>query len=503
MHGSAAEVPQWPEGGFVQRPSLRLACRRRRALDARSLTNAARTILVAFVFALVGTAGACGGTGSDKAGGGQPGKPLTLTLAAYAQPDPDEFVAAVERLSKGSIRVDTKVLWRDGQPDYEEATIADVRRGNVDLAVVSARAFDLAGVTSFQGLLAPFLVNSLALQRRILESPLAERMVAGVDAAGVVGLGVLPGPLRRPVGITTELVRVDEYRGASLGVRQSRLIDKTFRTLGASPKLAVFPRDLGVIAGMEYDVTGLDFSRYDDQASSIAANVVFWPRPVVLIANRTKFAGLEPGARNLLREAAAAALAPAFERVESNEQTALAAVCARRALEVVSASPSALAALVGAVGPVYEELRQDPFTRQVIADIESWRGGEQPEALSCPSTSVRPAASAALDGTWEWSVTRRELLDAGDTPAGAERNKGHWRLVLDSGRFGLRNLDSGDASQGTYRVEAGRLIVRITGQPAEVQKYLWSLYRDRLKLTPVKGSPAAPIAVAKPLIRSD
>ena len=52
------------------------------------------------------------------------------------------------------------------------------------------------GVTSFQALLAPFLVDSLELERRVLESPLATRMLEGVEQAGVVGIALLAGPLR-------------------------------------------------------------------------------------------------------------------------------------------------------------------------------------------------------------------------------------------------------------------------------------------------------------------
>jgi TRAP-type C4-dicarboxylate transport system substrate-binding protein len=470
-------------------------------VNARAWSAAVTALLIAP--ALLLAAPACSGSESDKAGGVSDGKPLTLTLAAYAQPDPDEFVAAVHRLSKGSIRIDTRVLWRDGQPDYEEATIRDVRRGAVDLAVVSARAFDLVGVGSFQGLLAPFLVDNLALQRQVLESPIAKRMVARAEDAGVVGLGLLPGPLRRPVAIRTlhGYVRPDVYRGAVFGVRPSQLSEKTLRTLGARPAGVVLPRDFGAISGMEYDLTGLDFSHYDEQATSIAGNVVLWPRPVVVIASPKRFGRLEPQVRALLLRAAAAARAPAFERVQGNESSAARAVCARGRVDVVSATRAELAGLVAAVGPVYEQLRKDPFTARVIADIESLRRNRTPAAIRCPSESARNGVRRApVDGTWRWAVTPEELLAAGQTPAGADRQKGRWQLVLDGGRFDLRNLDSRDAIQGTYRVEGNRLIARAPGDRAE-QRYRWSLYRRQLRLTPVKGFAYGPMVVAKPLAR--
>ena len=120
-------------------------------------------------------------------------------------------------------------------------------------------------------------------------------------------------------------------------------------------------------------------------------------------------------------------------------------------------------------------------------------------------TSRRAAASAtdAVDGTWEWSVTRTELLAAGDTPAGAGRLAGHWRLVFRKGRFELRNLDSGDVVTGDFRVVGDRLVAHLDGaRPTDpALQYTWSIFRGRLKLGPVEGSPVAAQVVAKPLTR--
>ena len=183
-----------------------------------------RLVTAACISAVVASASACAAAATRRAAR-RSADPRVLTLAAYAQPEPDDFVAAVQRLSGGSLRIKATTLWRDGQPDYEEATVADVRRGDVDLAIVAARAFDLVGTTSFHAVLAPFLVDSLELEGRVLESPLAERMLAGVEEAGVVGLGVLPGALRRPVGFRRATLTADDFDGAVVGVRPSEIVD--------------------------------------------------------------------------------------------------------------------------------------------------------------------------------------------------------------------------------------------------------------------------------------
>jgi TRAP-type C4-dicarboxylate transport system substrate-binding protein len=150
--------------------------------------------------ALVVCATACSGSHADKAGRARAGAPVVLTLAAqsdlYAQ---GTFASAVERLSGGSVRIRIVPDRQKPQADYERGIVRDVRSGKTDLGIVGARVWDTIGVRSFQPLLAPLLVDSLSLERRALESPLATRALDDVERAGVIGVAVLPGTLRRPL----------------------------------------------------------------------------------------------------------------------------------------------------------------------------------------------------------------------------------------------------------------------------------------------------------------
>jgi hypothetical protein len=94
-------------------------------------------------------AGGCSlGGDSDRAGGERRADAVVLTLANHEDSslDLDEFALAVRRVSQGSLRIEFKNRWREGEVDYERRTIKDVRDGKTDLAKVSARAFDVVGV---------------------------------------------------------------------------------------------------------------------------------------------------------------------------------------------------------------------------------------------------------------------------------------------------------------------------------------------------------------------
>jgi hypothetical protein len=329
-------------------------------------------------------------------------------------------------------------------------------------------------------------------------------MVEAVGAVGVVGLGVLPGPLRRPIGFKRKAIGAGDYGGALAGVRPSAIVESTFRALGARVHPAVFPRDLQVVDVADYSLTSLDYSRYDRSATSIGADLVFWPHVNLVIANRERFAALDATRRALLRQAVREAFAPSLARVDANEASALRGVCGRDSELLVSASPAQRAELRRAVQPVYDDLARDAFTRNAIARIESMRADTPPDVLRCPgAVRIRAAPAGSLDGTYEWAVTRTDLLAAGDTQSGAERNAGRWRLVLRAGRFELTNLDFGDVYRGTVEVGKNRIRARVDGTPPSEPpaEYRWSLYRDRLTLAPIDGRPAAAQVVARPLIR--
>jgi hypothetical protein len=139
--------------------------------------------LVAVV--LVAAATACGGAGVDKAGGPAATKPVVLTLAAH---DDDyafgSFAAAVERISGGSMRINVVNSWRNYEVDYERGIVDDVRTGRVQLGIVGVRVWDTLGVTSFRALVAPFLVDSLPLERRAWRARSRAGALAGVERRG-------------------------------------------------------------------------------------------------------------------------------------------------------------------------------------------------------------------------------------------------------------------------------------------------------------------------------
>ena len=437
------------------------------------------TVRAVLFLAVALGAAACAGGGGDKAGGGpEPvaqaparpvGKPVTLTLVAVDSLWAEEFAAAVSRLSGGSIRIRTR-FGGSAILDYERTLVGHVRAGRADLASVGARAWDRMGVRSFQGLVAPLVVDSLELEQRVLERPGARQALAGVEPLGLVGLAVLPGPLRRPFGLSRPLLGPDDYRGATVGIRLGRVADSTLRALGAAPK-GYRIGALGRVDGAELDAATIQNNRYDVPGAAVTANVALWARPETIVISSTAFARLAPAQRAVLRRAGRAAVAPVRSRVEREQRRS-----ARRAVRArVAEARHGVREGRGRVA--CRRASGCGGARARSRDATPDRRDRAPEARrSRPTSSAARASGAgagALRGRWTAHGRVGMTLELGG---------GHWNARGQGGSW-----------SGTYVVEGSRLRLVLERclhnpcDPGAATVLRWSVYRDTLALTPVAG----------------
>jgi TRAP-type C4-dicarboxylate transport system substrate-binding protein len=446
-----------------------------------------------------------------KAGGTAKKQPKVLKLATHDYSDPwsAEFAAAVNRLSGGSLRIDVRQGWRYYDLQAEPATIRDVRHGDADLALVGARAWDLAGVKSFRPLVAPFLIDSLPLQARVVRSPLMKQVLDAVRPLGLVGVAVFPGGLRRPLGVSRLLLRPEDYHAAKIGIRPGGVAAATFRALGGTGRpFDATPTGLHGFDGAESDVTTILNNRYDLHSRGLIANVVLWPRVTTLVANAKAFNTLSPDEQQLLLRAGQEALAPLDASFASDQADSLDALCRSKHLRLVLASDADREALRRAVQPLYDRLERDSSTRQLISRIERMRTELGPVSRPLRCAPPAKAAHTALEGRWEADLTARALRAAGEPIDVVKRFQGMWRLEFRNGRWSARSLDSGARIGGSYTVVGNRLRETVEScqpasgcHPGAVMEENWSVYRDRLSFTHIPGHVPSSGLTAKPWAR--
>jgi TRAP-type C4-dicarboxylate transport system substrate-binding protein len=464
---------------------------------------------VVVLLAGVALIGGCAGPSWNKAGGTSAPKPVVLTLANFigSSNELDGFAGEVQRLSAGAIRIEIRNGWRLGQVGFETGLIADVRAGQADLGVVGAEAWASVGVSSFRALDAPLLIDSYALQDRVLRSPMIGQMLSGLRPLGLAGIGVLPGPLRKPLGIARPLLRPSDYAGLTIGTQQSPIAAATLRALGARPVWFPSEGPITGLGGIEQEIGQIQEVRYDKVGKYLTANVSLWPRPLVLFASGQTWARLTPLERRILRQAVTGDQGAQTQFVRGAERSEAAILCRRGLLRFLTASAADLAALRRAVQPVYGQLEGDPQTWRYIRQIEVMRKGISAEpAPGCAQTPRLAGKAGPLDGVWQVTDTAAELRAAPVTSAGdvadvEPENYGTWTLVLDRGRFAITQEDRLACTwgYGTFAVTGNRIEWLFTdgggiepdgsaNKPGEFFTFRWSLYRGVLTLSSVAGA---------------
>jgi TRAP-type C4-dicarboxylate transport system substrate-binding protein len=321
--------------------------------------------------------------GADKAGG-TAARPITLQMRdatssdlANGAPPVADFVRLVEAFSHGTIRVRVLEGWGDHEPNSEADVVRSVAAGGFDLAWTGSRVFDSLGVTSFEALSAPMLIDSYALEAAVLGSSMPSQMLAALTRVHVSGVAMLGDGLRLPIGVRRALLRPADWRRISFGTFGSHAQEQAIRALGAVPVVVsgidrLHALDAGALQGFELDLHRYTWLGLPPRAHFVATNVVLWPEFDVVIANPQRLAELSREQRAWLREAADQAARDSVRLTSRGTAGAIRAACAQGARFVV-ATPAELAVMRRSFASVYRRLERDRQTRSFIGRIEALR----------------------------------------------------------------------------------------------------------------------------------
>ena len=305
-------------------------------------------------------------------------RPRVLVIGNSDPTNDDElfFARTAARLAGGTLQVSLRSELYGERPDKERRVARDVQAGRLSLAWDATRVWDTEGVTSFQGLQAPFLIDSVALMERVIASPLAAQVASGLGPKGVTGLGLAAINLRRPLGARKAFTSVADFQGARVNVVTSRISEDILRALGAAPVDVGGGEVLGnALRSGKVDAaeTAIDVvfrNGYAEVANYMSSNVVLFPKFASIDANTAVLGSLPAVQREALVQAAAATGPRSTERLQALENADAAALC-RAGIRFASATQAELDALLTAERPVYDALAADPVSADVIDGVRA------------------------------------------------------------------------------------------------------------------------------------
>lgn len=359
-----------------------------------------------------------GCTSNDRAGGNAGTEVTTLTLGDANGSPPEQlstFAENVDKLSHGALTIEFKDDIHHPEPEYESSIVQDVKDGTYDLAWVGPRVFDTLGDTDFQAMLAPLLIDSQDLQGKVFDAGIPDEMLAGVDKIGVVGVGVLPGPLRRPMSKADPFTSPDTFQGKVVGTQTAALAEAAYRALGATAvhlgtgapidQVDAYDPQIGLVWGNHYEEQG---------ATDVVGNLNLWPRPLAIIAAPDAWKQLSAGQQETLRDAVKVTQSAALDASRSEDTDVVPDLC-KAGITLSSSTPAQLAQFETAFQPVYEQIaaasaKSKAWLEQIRAlKAES---ATPPDTVTCDGVDDAPQPGGVLpDGTYGYTADL-----AGDIP---------------------------------------------------------------------------------------
>jgi TRAP-type C4-dicarboxylate transport system substrate-binding protein len=463
---------------------------------------------------------ACGAQTGNKAGG--PAAPVILRMAtvngeAGYNPAVDELLKRVEALSNGNVKIEMAFRVGEFEPDAEQQIVRGVADGSYDLGVVGSRVFDTLGVTSFQALDAPMLIDSYAVEAAVIEGDIPARMLRSLDQLQVSGLGLLADGLRKPGAVDKPLLGPNDWRGITFGVYRSHALSSAVRALGAEP-IEVFGSrrdqalDQDQIKGFEMNLLGYRLLNLSQRAPYITANVNLWPQVLAIVGNPKRLASLGTEQRNTLTQAVREAAAASTGLVKGDD--AFIADLCRQGARFANAGDADILGLRDAFAPLYRDLQTDAETAELISRIEQLKQPSSTDVVAIPDgcsgsatassalpsvETMKTTTATPLDGTWEVTFTDKELAatDAVDPSEIQPGTTGTFVVTFDRGDI-TGPAKPGDQAAGglTYFLDGDTISIyaadasmggEVPPPGSAVWKYRWSAYGDTLTFKKLGG----------------
>jgi TRAP-type C4-dicarboxylate transport system substrate-binding protein len=413
------------------------------------------------------------------------GRPSNLPL--------DEFKRQVESGSGGSMTVDivTDASADADPPNSEPPVIDKLRKGGFQMAVVPARAWSAAGVTSLKALQAPLAFASDAHVAGVLQDPSITRdLLSGFDGSEVTALTLYPESLRHLFSFGDPMLTPANVKGRRVQAIASLETQATVEALGGH---AVYLSDAdfqhGIDAGtIDAIESGFVLSAMTPSNlwSTATGNVPIYAKVMTIVANTTFWTSLSERQRAIVQHAAEATRDWAIANHET-EADAARAFC-KGGGRVVLADPVSTDAFRKAEAPVSASLAQDPLAKRVLAAMAASRNANDPSGVAACEPAQRPGVlepegGALPNGKYRIEATAAYLMPK--YPEYVPEAVGVYLFTLDDGNWSLdyTGPDGGkDPQHGTYQVHGQRLKWRwdpcCNKAPNLPEDATWSVDRD-------------------------
>jgi len=250
----------------------------------------------------------------------------------------------------------------------EKETIDQVKIGALDFTRVNVGPMNgVCPLTQVPTM--PFLFNSIAHMRKVLDGPVGDEILKSCESAGFVGLAFYDSGARS-IYAKKPVRTVADAKGLKIRVQQSDLWVALISAMGANPTPMPYGEvytglKTGLIDAAENNIPSFDTAKHVE-AVKIYSKTEHSMAPEILVMSKLVWDKLPRAEQDMIRAAAKESVP--FERQKWDEQEArsLANVKAQGA-EIVEVDKKSFQAVMG---PVYDKFMTTPEMKRLVKTIQ-------------------------------------------------------------------------------------------------------------------------------------
>ncbi len=246
----------------------------------------------------------------------------------------------------------------------EKETIDQVKIGALDLTRVNISPMNaICPLTQVPTM--PFLFNSVAQMRKVLDGPVGEEILKSCESAGFIGLAFYDSGARS-IYSKKAIKTVADAKGLKIRVQQSDLWVALVSAMGANATPMPFGEvytglKTGLLDAAENNIPSFDTAKHVE-AVKIYSKTEHSMAPEILLMSKNSWDKLPAAEQAMVRAAAKESVAFQRQKWDEQEAKSLANVKAQGA-EIVEVDKKSFQA---AMGPVYEKFVTTPDMKRLV-----------------------------------------------------------------------------------------------------------------------------------------
>ncbi len=289
-------------------------------------------------------------------------EPIVIKFSHVVAPDTpkgkaaEKFKELAEARTQGRVKVE---VYPNSQLYKDKEELEALQLGAVQMLAPSVSKFGPLGIKEFEVFDLPYIFPSVEALRKVSDGPIGKALFKKLEPKGIIGLGYWDNGFS-VITSNKPLRTLDDFKGMKMRIQSSKVLEQTYRDLGALPQVMAFSEvyqalQTGVVDGGENTPSNIYTQKFHEVQKYLTVSDHTYIG-YALIVNKKFWEGLPDDIRAALEGAAKDATAYCNSIAEAENADALAKIKASGTVEFITLTPEQKAAWRRGLLRVHDEM---------------------------------------------------------------------------------------------------------------------------------------------------